>query len=377
MRDDNDIIPAEVFPPGEYIRDELEARGWEQRDLAAIMDRPERTISEIITGKRAVTAETARQLSAAFGTSAELWLNLEASYRLGLLRQTDGAIERRARLYSVAPIKDMLRRGWLLPSSSIEVLEIQVMEFYGIKSLDETPSICSTAVARKVEMETTFSTAQCAWLCRARNLARTLKVARFSAKRLTAGLNALTRLAGRAEDARKVPAALAELGIRFVVVEHLPGTKIDGACFWLDASSPVVALSMRYDRIDGFWFTLMHEIGHVSAEDGRDKPIPPDIDLAATAQTSRIEKAANAFAEKHLLPRAALTAFIARSRPNFTAKVIETFAAEQGVHPGIVVGQLQFAKEIAYATHRGSLAKVRELLLETALYDGWGVTPRE
>src|SRR5713226_10705368 len=75
-------IPAEVFPPGEFLREELETRGWTQADLAELMGRPLRSINEIINGKKAITAETAIGLGDAFGTSAEYWMNLESLYRL-------------------------------------------------------------------------------------------------------------------------------------------------------------------------------------------------------------------------------------------------------------------------------------------------------
>ena len=74
--------PAEIFPPGEYLHDELEARGWNQGEFAEIIGRPPRLISEIISGKRGITPETAQAIAAAFGTSAEFWLNLESAYQL-------------------------------------------------------------------------------------------------------------------------------------------------------------------------------------------------------------------------------------------------------------------------------------------------------
>lgn len=77
---------AEVFPPGEFIREELEARSWPQADLAEIIDSTPRHVSELVSGKRAVTPETARKLAEVFGTSAELWLGLEADYQLSLSR---------------------------------------------------------------------------------------------------------------------------------------------------------------------------------------------------------------------------------------------------------------------------------------------------
>lgn len=73
------VRPAEVFPPGEFLREELDGRGWTQADFAEILGRPPRLVNEIIQGKRRITPETANRLAAALGTSPEFWLHLEAS----------------------------------------------------------------------------------------------------------------------------------------------------------------------------------------------------------------------------------------------------------------------------------------------------------
>jgi len=70
------LKPAEVFPPGDYIKDELKAHGWTQADLAEIMGRSRPKINEIANGERVITVQTAKELDAAFGTSAELWIGL-------------------------------------------------------------------------------------------------------------------------------------------------------------------------------------------------------------------------------------------------------------------------------------------------------------
>lgn len=90
LEDGLDIpLPAEGFPPGEFIREELEERGWTQEDLAEILGHPRRLVNEIIMGKREITIETANGLGAAFGTSAQFWLNLDSAFRCGklLIRQ--------------------------------------------------------------------------------------------------------------------------------------------------------------------------------------------------------------------------------------------------------------------------------------------------
>jgi len=79
--------PAEVFPPGEYIEDELAERGWTHGLLAEKLGLPVDALRELLSGRRELGAETADGLALAFGTSAQVWLNLEARYRM-----TQGAV---------------------------------------------------------------------------------------------------------------------------------------------------------------------------------------------------------------------------------------------------------------------------------------------
>lgn len=74
-------IPAKVFPPGEFLADELEARGWTQSEFAEIIRRPTKVVNEIIAGKKAITPDTAREFAAAFGTSPHYWMNLQTAYK--------------------------------------------------------------------------------------------------------------------------------------------------------------------------------------------------------------------------------------------------------------------------------------------------------
>ncbi len=79
-----DTIPSVGFPPGDLIKEELEAKGWTQDDLAEIIGCTTSSINEVISGKRGITVETARNLGEAFGTGAQFWLNMETAYRLFL-----------------------------------------------------------------------------------------------------------------------------------------------------------------------------------------------------------------------------------------------------------------------------------------------------
>lgn len=91
----NPFKPADVFPPGDFIREELESRGWTQADLARILGRPLQTVNLLINGRKSVTAQTAKALGVAFGTGPELWMNLEIAYQLHTAPEPDPSIKRR------------------------------------------------------------------------------------------------------------------------------------------------------------------------------------------------------------------------------------------------------------------------------------------
>jgi len=366
-------VPAEVFPPGEFIREELEARGWTQGDLAQIMDRPLRLVNELVAGKKQITPETARGLSNAFGDGDPLyWMNLDAAYRLRQLEPEDESVDRRGKLYSMFPVRELMKRKWIEPSKNLDVIEHRVCRFYRINSLVEKPVFAHAAKATQYDERTAI---QWAWLYRAKELAEGTYSSPYSERKLKEALSKLRELLISPEEIRQASRILAEAGVRFVVVEYLPGAKIDGAAFWLN-DTPVIALSIRFDRVDNFWFVLRHEVEHILNRDGL---ITLDVELTEKLQRKGSlppeEVKANNAAAEFLVPRAELENFITRVRPLYSEKRILLFAKRIGVHPGIVVGQLQFRDEVPYTHFHKYLVKVREIVTQTFVTDGWGTVP--
>lgn len=373
------LIPAEVFPPGEFLREELEARGWTQADFAEILGRPPRLVSEIIGGKRAISPETAQGLGDALGVDPQFWLNLESAYQLSRVRQPDVNVAKRARLFQKAPIKELVRRRWIKASENAEELEASLLKFFGVTSLDQEPEIYPHA-ARKSSSYKEVTPALFAWLYRARQLARLVQAAPYSEERFPELIARLRSLLSAPEEIRNVARVLSEFGIRLVIVEHLSDTKVDGATLWLDGE-PVIALSLRFDRIDYFWFTLFHELGHVKARDGLSTDtVPVDTDLVGQGARKPEEKplgerVADSFAMECIVSQEKLDNFIARIRPLYSKEKIRGFAAVNEIYPGLVIGQLQYRGEIPYAHSRDMLTRVRDIATRTALTDGWGATP--
>ena len=373
-------VPAEIFPPGEIIREELEERGWNQVDLAEILGRPLTLVNEIMTGKRAISPETAQGLGDAFGVDPQFFLNLESAYQLWKVLKNkthDAAVTRRADLYAKVPVlRELIRRRCIERSESIDVLRGRVLAFYGVKSFDEAPPLWPVA-ARTPSPQLDWT--HWAWLVRAKQIAPAVRVSgAFSDLKFREAIEKLKLLLHAPEEVRHAPRLLADAGIRLVVVEHFPKTKWDGACFWLDAKSPVVALSLRYDRIDYFWHTLMHELWHVEKRHGlRDSHFPMDENIFGEnserpATRSEAEKLVDSLAAETLIPGAELEGFIVRIGPLYGKTKIRDFASKLKVHPGIVVGQLQHRDKIDWSHSREMLARVRQYIVDAALTDGWG-----
>ncbi|MCK4512140.1 helix-turn-helix domain-containing protein [bacterium] len=373
-------IPIEVFPPGDFIREEIEARGWTQEVLAEVLGVSPRLVNEVIVGKRRVTPETARALGEAFGTSGVLWMNLESTYRLSRTEDVDDAVARRSRLYDEYPLKDMIKRGWVEKSSDIDALEEGVLSFFGISELGETPATFAHAARKSTSYEAP-TMAQCAWLLRARALATSASATNYTASRFEKSLERLQALLQDVGQLAEVPKVLADGGVRLVLVEQLPGTRIDGAAFWVNAKSPVIALSLRFNRVDCFWHTLLHDAMHILKEDVKPKDEPLlDIGLlgkhgVGTARPPEEERA-DSEAASFLVPQDKLDAFVASVRPRYSKKKIRAFAETLGVHPGIVVGQLQHRGEIDFSHSRDMLVKVCDVICDATVTDGWGYRPQ-
>jgi HTH-type transcriptional regulator/antitoxin HigA len=122
----------------------------------------------------------------------------------------------------------------------------------------------------------------------------------------------------------------------------------------------------------------MHEIAHVKNKDGMESPTLDTelvgVDAQPFEDKADEEKAADLFAVNFLVSQAKLEKFIARIHPLYSKLKISAFANSNEVHPGIVVGQLQYRKKIAYAHSRDLLVKVRNIVISSALTDGWGST---
>jgi HTH-type transcriptional regulator / antitoxin HigA len=365
----------EVPLPGQFIQEELDARGWAQRDLAFILGMEETALNKIIKGRNGISLEMSRALGKALGVDEDFFANLQKTYDLEHTPAADPAIARRASLQNEYPVREMIRRGWL-NNTEVGLLESQFKRFLKIENDKEVRQI--QHAARKTNIGDDPTASQLAWLYRVVQIAESMPCKAYSEQALSQAKPKLKALMQRREGAHRVPQILADCGLRFVIVEGLPSGKIDGVCIWLTPDMPVVAMSIRFDRIDNFWFVLWHELGHVLKRHGKDKGawiIDIDIELEsdAVAKDSTIrkqEQAANIFAADQCVQEHEMMTFVSR-RQYFAERDVVAFAHRMHVHPGIVVGQIHNRTK-KYELLRKHQVKVREYIMPTATVDGWG-----
>jgi len=360
------LRPFTPISPGEILREEVEARGWTQADFAEITGKPVQTISEITNGKKSITPQTAMAFSEALGSSAEFWLNLESSYRLDILnhekRIKNDFIERKAHLFSIAPIAELIKRKWIqcnkkkgkYTEAHIKQIENELMAFFGVTNLNKITPI--PAAFRKSSSNETAKVSLHAWLAKAKTEASHVTAEAFDRNKLKTEVKKLVHYSEDKDPFAKIQESLNAAGVRCVHVTHLPKTKLDGAAFWLNNQSPVVAVTLRINRIDNFWFTLLHELAHVLFHLKTDSQ--PMLDEEITEPSKRTkEKEADTYAQEWLIPSSKFAQYLNERNGFFTSKSVRKFASDLGIHPAIVVGRLQHERLVPYSHMRNVLEK--------------------
>ncbi|HVO60354.1 MAG TPA: HigA family addiction module antitoxin [Terriglobales bacterium] len=363
-----------VRHPGYYIKEEMEARGWSQRDLAFILGSSDQLLNPILNGKRGISPDMAKALGEAFDVPAEFFANLQQAYDLAQARTPDPSVAARRNLQSAYPVREMIKRGWI-ELSDAAMIETQLVRFFGKQDASEVPYFGRHAAKKSSYEEREIPPTQLAWLFRVRQIARSVSAPPYSEKGLRAAIGEFQSLLYAPEEIRRVPRILMECGVRFIIVEKLPNADIDGVCFWLDAHSPVIGMSTRRDKIDNFWFVLRHECEHVLQGHGRNEEMIDDNLEGEKASTSKTlppeEQIANAAAADFCVPTGKLNSFLARKHPFYYEKDVIAFARLLNRHPGLVVGQMQHRLE-RYDYLTRYLVKVRQFVLPGSIADGWG-----
>ena len=336
-RYESERFPLGLPDPIDAIRVRMQEEGLRPRDLAPYLGGANK-VSEVLARKRPLTLKMIRALHEGLGIPAEI-----------LLREPNARLPDRGNVeVSRFPWQEMGKRGWLeglgVASEAIKDAEEELYDrFFG----KYASTLVRSALYRHpphvragVEMDTY---ALLAWTVRSarRAEAEPLAVA-YRRRTLSADfVHQLVQLSYLREGPRLAREFLAKAGIHLVVERLLPKTRVDGAALLLPHGTPVVALSLRHDRLDHFWFCLLHELAHVRlhldpGDEADQEWFVDDFDVSAVED---IEEEADQWALDHMVPPEEWKNDIKyRERPY---DIIE--AAEQlRISPAIIAGRVRW-----------------------------------
>jgi len=354
--------PFKNLGPGFSIRRDMEANGWNQKDLAEILGFSEKHLSRLLNNKEPITMSTARLLSKTFSASPQFWLNLDANYRASL---EDSSAERKtaakALIYRYMPIRDMRSKGWI-PKDDAN-LASSVKEFWHITDLKfDFIETQAAACFRKSDAFDHFNPFYAlTWLRKARIESEKSDVNNYDKVKLEKLALQIPEYSLKENGAQNFVRNLKAAGVKFLCLPHLEKTYIDGASF-LEGKAPVIAYTARHDRIDNFWFTITHEIAHVLLHLGAKTSCFLD-NIYEIDETDSKEKEANSFTGKLLKSKEIIQFFKGMARIS-KAKINECSCALQLSQP-IIVGCLQHHKIMPYSSMRDLLPQVKDSLTRT------------
>jgi HTH-type transcriptional regulator/antitoxin HigA len=315
----------------------LEQAGLTQRALVPFIGSRAK-VSEVLSGKRKITMPMARALHEHLGIPAEALLQEPGASLADPLAGVE---------WNRFPVKAMAKLGWI---PKVKNLELRAEELIGdLIRRAGGPAVAGAALYRKNDYARanakTDPYALKAWCWKVladANQAR--PPVSYKPGTITLDfLGQLARLSWSNEGPRLAKEFLAKYGISLVVVRHLPRTYLDGAALKLGDGTPIVGLTLRYDRVDSFWFCLLHELAHLGRHMDSDGDIAfvDDMTLREVEGGRRDPKETQAdqWAEEALVPLAIWETSEARRNPTPMAAVSLSKALQ--VHPAIVAGKIR------------------------------------
>lgn len=348
------IIPESFIDPIEAIKFRMDQEDLKSVDLIPYIGSKSR-VSEVLSGKRQLSLEMIRSLSDGLKIPVKLLINK------GGIKKEGKNDEEEYNNWDNKLLKEMSFYNYFKNDSFDINNKVNLLKsFFSIKL---SPQF--TGMLRKTNSSYRLSyvsdkNALTAWCTRVLQRAEKVETSKKYKDGLVdlAFMQSLVKLSVEENGGVfLVQEKLKENGIKLVIEPHLSKTYLDGATILLDKDCPVIGLTLRYDRLDNFWFTLMHELAHLSLHYNKDISIFYDELQNNKIEINDMEKEADSLAEEALLPQAKWETSTARIIPTLLA--VESLAKELGIHKAIIAGQIRHKVSYNYLNKIVNQEKVR------------------
>lgn len=340
------LIPAQATHPGVLIKDELDATpNLNQRILAKELDVQPSFLNEIIKGKRPVTADIAILLEKVLGISADYWMKFQSQFEIDKARVKQKNIKklRNIEIWSIisdyVPVRYFKKHSYLIDELEADIKAIK--KIYDIETVDDLVASFSKdkfAYYRKSEKLKIDDKNMFAWSSLAQYEAKNQKANTFNFDNLTQlAINLNDLFYENSDTINRVQTLLNQFGIKMLLIDKLEKTPIDGFSFWSN-KNPVIALTLRHNRIDNFAFTILHEIGHIDLHlrNDRNKKF---MDLTKKESLNKCEKEADNYAQKTLITKDIWQYILDDHLPLNDDKII-SLGNQFRINPAILLGRV-------------------------------------
>lgn len=341
-----------VFHPGYYINDLIGDLEMTQEEFSKRLSITPKNLSDLVNGKASISDNIAKNLSFMLGTSVEMWLELQKRYDQKVIEikalqaQRDEETDLAQIDYSYFE-----KLGLVKPTKDKKQQVSSLFKYFAISSF---------SVFKKPDFLVQFRQAQCvdekiilnsnAWVQTVINIGKQIETQPYSEKRLKKYLPQIREMTMQnpSEFLPQLAQIFSKCGVAFVLIPSLKNSGVYGATKWINKDKVVLGITNRGKNADIFWFSLLHELGHVFQK----KVTKTLVDFETSCLIEEYEKEADQFAKDLLIPPKEYESFIAGAI--FSEQKVKDFADSIDIHPGIIVGRLQKEELLPY-THLNKL----------------------
>lgn len=347
--------PMDLPDPIEAIKFRMEQQGLKQRDLVPLVGSKSK-VSEVLSRKRTLSLPMLRALSTGLDIPIEI-----------LARESEPPPTEEDNIdWGRFPIREMLNLGWLTADESeLEARADEVLrEFFGTHGCAAMLDTLYRTTKHYVRSaRKTDPYALSAWTARVLQLAEAGSGMHDVSTRVSPDfMKDLARLSQETEGPLLAKEYLADEGIFLAIVPHLRRTYLDGCAIFTEDKRTVIGMTIRYDRIDYFWFTLMHELAHAALHASTETSVfLDDLQLVQSDDPREIES--DRLAMEVLVPESFWKDVAEKLEWN--RETAELLAEELKIHPAIVAGRMRFeAKNYRILSQVVGHGQVRQLFSE-------------
>jgi HTH-type transcriptional regulator/antitoxin HigA len=330
-------FPIDLPTPIDAIRFRMDQQGLANRDLEPFIGSRAK-VSEVLSGKRGLSLQMIRALHDNLGIPAEALLGKAGAELPDSPNQMD---------WRSFPVKEMAKRGWIRASSDLldrteEIMRTLISQAGGFEALP-CPLFRKNEHARQNATMDQYALQAWCYMVLAIAQRRHRPISYVPGSVTLDFCRRLVRNSWSNDGPKLAKELLEKNGIQLIHLPHLPHTHLDGAALQLPDGSPVIAVTLRYDRLDNFWFCLCHELAHVALhmKKGQRKAFIDDLNLRPSSSTKLGEKEeeADKWAQNVLIPQDKWTK--SNLQRHLSVQAVLGLAQELRIHPAIVAGRVR------------------------------------